>query len=168
MALINCGECHKEVSDKASTCPSCGAPIRGVNEKQSPWDSIGQSSGPKEVVIKGTDVAYEGQKLGEGLTKMVMALFLHPVFSLVGFWLICTGLLLGIGNNLGAVAGLDMNSPPVWYYVLTMGIPVALAIVFREFIPTIMKWIFYIVIGAIALAFVGGIISAIIERSTSS
>lgn len=28
MALINCTECGKEVSDKAITCPNCGAPIK--------------------------------------------------------------------------------------------------------------------------------------------
>lgn len=27
MALITCQECGKEVSDKATSCPSCGAPI---------------------------------------------------------------------------------------------------------------------------------------------
>ena len=27
MALIKCNECGKEVSDKANTCPNCGAPI---------------------------------------------------------------------------------------------------------------------------------------------
>jgi len=27
MALISCTECGKEVSDKASSCPNCGAPI---------------------------------------------------------------------------------------------------------------------------------------------
>lgn len=27
MALIICSECGKEVSDKATTCPNCGAPI---------------------------------------------------------------------------------------------------------------------------------------------
>lgn len=26
MALISCEECHKKISDKASSCPSCGAP----------------------------------------------------------------------------------------------------------------------------------------------
>lgn len=26
MALIKCGECGKEISDKATTCPHCGAP----------------------------------------------------------------------------------------------------------------------------------------------
>jgi DNA-directed RNA polymerase subunit RPC12/RpoP len=27
VALINCSECGKEVSDKATSCPNCGAPI---------------------------------------------------------------------------------------------------------------------------------------------
>ena len=26
MALINCPECGKEISDQAASCPSCGAP----------------------------------------------------------------------------------------------------------------------------------------------
>lgn len=29
MALINCAECGKEVSDRAPICPHCGAPIAG-------------------------------------------------------------------------------------------------------------------------------------------
>lgn len=28
MALINCPECGKEVSDKATTCPNCGTPLK--------------------------------------------------------------------------------------------------------------------------------------------
>lgn len=27
MALINCTECNKEISDKAKICPGCGAPV---------------------------------------------------------------------------------------------------------------------------------------------
>lgn len=27
MALIKCSECGKEISDKAYTCPHCGAPL---------------------------------------------------------------------------------------------------------------------------------------------
>jgi hypothetical protein len=29
MAMIRCGECGKDVSDKASACVNCGAPIQG-------------------------------------------------------------------------------------------------------------------------------------------
>ena len=28
MALINCPECNKEISDKAKSCPNCGLPLR--------------------------------------------------------------------------------------------------------------------------------------------
>ena len=31
MALINCPECGKEVSDKAQTCINCGCPLAGIN-----------------------------------------------------------------------------------------------------------------------------------------
>lgn len=30
MAIIKCAECGKEISDKAATCPSCGAPVAGI------------------------------------------------------------------------------------------------------------------------------------------
>jgi hypothetical protein len=32
MALINCSECKQEVSDKAESCPKCGAPITTAQE----------------------------------------------------------------------------------------------------------------------------------------
>ena len=32
MALIHCTECGKEISDKASTCPHCGAPVVPVSD----------------------------------------------------------------------------------------------------------------------------------------
>lgn len=34
MALINCPECNKEISDKAQSCPHCGCPIN-LNSKYS-------------------------------------------------------------------------------------------------------------------------------------
>lgn len=33
MALINCSECEKQVSDKAAACPNCGNPIATVQPK---------------------------------------------------------------------------------------------------------------------------------------
>lgn len=32
MALIDCNECKKQVSDKASACPNCGAPISNKSD----------------------------------------------------------------------------------------------------------------------------------------
>ena len=33
MAMIECPECGKSISDKAATCPGCGCPIASVNDK---------------------------------------------------------------------------------------------------------------------------------------
>ncbi|MDT8283572.1 MAG: hypothetical protein RQ982_12300 [Gammaproteobacteria bacterium] len=112
-------------------------------------------------------MAYEGQKLGEGLMMMVMALFLHPAFSFVGFWLIGFGLLLSIAPVLG-VSDQSMNDLPNWYIFLAMGIPVALAVLLRKHIPRLMKWIFFALLAVLVVAFIGGIISAIMEGSASS
>ena len=40
MALINCDECNKEVSDKAETCPQCGAPIANALETKAAGSQI--------------------------------------------------------------------------------------------------------------------------------
>jgi len=34
MALVNCRECGKQISDQAAACPSCGAPILGRSQSQ--------------------------------------------------------------------------------------------------------------------------------------
>ena len=48
MALIKCVECGKEISDKASACPSCGVPVAGnsqvhvrVTRTGARWEGIG-------------------------------------------------------------------------------------------------------------------------------
>lgn len=35
MALINCYECGKSISDRAPACPKCGAPVSGSNDHDS-------------------------------------------------------------------------------------------------------------------------------------
>jgi len=49
MALINCPECKKEISDKAQSCPHCGCPINAIKVEQTRkkwkgWQLIGCSS----------------------------------------------------------------------------------------------------------------------------
>lgn len=48
MALVRCKECGKEISDKASACPSCGAPMAGdstvhvrVTRTGAKWEGLG-------------------------------------------------------------------------------------------------------------------------------
>lgn len=64
MALINCTDCGREVSDKAGKCPNCGCPIEVVNEKDEMHDlyvavnafspSSSQNIGPEEKVPAST------------------------------------------------------------------------------------------------------------------
>jgi len=42
MALIQCPECGKMISDKATDCPQCGAPISAKNQEQSSQQREGQ------------------------------------------------------------------------------------------------------------------------------
>lgn len=82
MALINCHECKKEISDSASSCPGCGAPI--------------SSSKPK----KGDVIPYTEQEVAVMLSKKKnTSHLLHLVLSLItfGFWII-VWLIVSISN----------------------------------------------------------------------
>ena len=50
MALITCEECGKEVSDKATACPSCGTPIAQASNNKKFCKHCGESI-DKECVI---------------------------------------------------------------------------------------------------------------------
>lgn len=34
MALVDCRECQKEISDQAAACPHCGAPVKNLQRQQ--------------------------------------------------------------------------------------------------------------------------------------
>ena len=38
MALVNCHECNKQVSDSARVCPSCGAPVKATQQRILKWN----------------------------------------------------------------------------------------------------------------------------------
>ena len=106
-------------------------------------------------------VAEEGRKLGENLLLIVVALFLHPYFSFVGFWILGFGLLMAappylgpyfeqyLGPNLGLSDG-SLNTMPEWYGWFAAAVPVVLAVVLRKIVPRLMKWIF--IVGCVVLA----------------
>ena len=96
---------------------------------------------------------------------IISGLFLHPVYSYFGFWLASTVLLLTLGEVLGPSLGL--HELPTWYFVSATIIPVALAVLLRKRIPALMKWIFYILIGAIVLFISAAIISVILEQTAA-
>jgi hypothetical protein len=50
MALINCYECQKEISNMASSCPNCGAPVHEPSAAASVYIS-NPTKGKDEIII---------------------------------------------------------------------------------------------------------------------
>jgi len=50
MALIQCSECHRDVSDKAAACPGCGNPIQSAPAKPAVAPSLSKST--KELILE--------------------------------------------------------------------------------------------------------------------
>ena len=83
MALISCHECGKEISDSASSCPGCGAPIGLVQPK------------------KGDRVPYTDQEVAVMLSKKKKTShLLHLIFSIftAGIWVIIW-IIVAISNS---------------------------------------------------------------------
>lgn len=69
MALINCPECNKQISDKTPSCPLCGYPISTYVQSGT------QNAGPKNVqVIEATAKKWKAIQL------------IGVVFILIGFF----------------------------------------------------------------------------------
>ena len=63
MALINCPECGKEISDKANACPNCGAPIEVISSKKIPVTFTREKRAIVGSGVEGT-VFIDEQKVG--------------------------------------------------------------------------------------------------------
>ena len=59
MALINCYECGKQVSDKASACPHCGAPMDEIDIMNYQTDKNIQESFTVEILGFANESAYK-------------------------------------------------------------------------------------------------------------
>ena len=82
MALIKCGECAKEVSDKAATCPGCGAPIGSVT-------SAPQTAAP--VAVKRTRGKWEAAGTVLVIAGVLSIMFAGRPLSTIG------SIALGVG-----------------------------------------------------------------------
>lgn len=108
MALIKCSECGREVSDKAESCPQCGAPIASALEAE--------AAGAKLRTIQQTS-----KKLKT-----------HIVIAAILFWGGLIWILLGMRSATSAgvppsrvisvVASLMMLAGLVWYLVTKLRI----------------------------------------------
>jgi len=79
VALINCPECHREISDKAESCPHCGFPLeveltQAVESGQQPQ-------------IKAKSGIADGVKIGAGMfivLPLLIGAALLVIFLLLG------------------------------------------------------------------------------------
>jgi hypothetical protein len=122
MALIRCPECQREVSDKASACPSCGYPLGAGAAPGASWPApVYEYKSPRTVFgLPLIHVVY-GPAWGGGLKPArgfiaignialgVIAVggFAAGLFTLagIGLGLVCVaGIALGIGVGIGGIA----------------------------------------------------------------
>ncbi len=163
-------------------CPNCNGTGRVVSQVN-PHDvnKVGAGMGMHRCgrcngqgVIQGGSGGGGGQQLGDGLMAMVAGLFLHPKWSLVGFYLISL-VFLGVvvetyDDMIANLLGLDINasSTTIGLNIFVFGLPMIVVVLLRKIIPIVMKWTFYIAIGGITLAFIGGIIWGVIQRTAAN
>ena len=67
MALINCPECNKQISDRASACPDCACPIAAQ-------PATAAAPGPKVQTIEATGKKWKGMRLAATI-GIVISLF---------------------------------------------------------------------------------------------
>jgi RNA polymerase subunit RPABC4/transcription elongation factor Spt4 len=97
MALINCPECTKEISDKATACPNCGLPLT----QQYKSASIVQK---EEVVMSGVCNRVKGFFVENGKAMLTNRRFIYLKHSI--------GKMLAIGAFVNLTAGsFDFDIP---------------------------------------------------------
>lgn len=96
MALINCEECGKEISDKASACPHCGVPLeRKIESEKSSQNAIKEEAPSADLI-------------GSMIGWVIYAKPLSDTWSIVIGWVF--GLLLLI-KGLSSFGGNSLVSP---------------------------------------------------------
>lgn len=100
MALINCPECNKEISDSANACPNCGCPIRTnqttvvVTTKKGFWSTGRLTIGILSIVLFlfvslqscaatiGESIGDKGETSGSAGTVLAMFLLIAGIIGL--------------------------------------------------------------------------------------
>ena len=105
MALINCHECGKEISDQAEACPNCGAPVK----KPEPELTLAELAEQQRMKILGRKPRSNAGAVAEGVGNAAVKTYKG------GCGLLTLGTLL-----LGAVALVAF--PPVGLFLLVLGL----------------------------------------------
>ena len=88
MALIPCPECQQQVSDKASSCPHCGNPLKA---SVSPVSVHAQTARGKTVTTQTTAKNWKGVQLA-GIGVMVLGIMF--IFGGAEDWRYVAGILM--------------------------------------------------------------------------
>lgn len=75
MAIINCSECHKEISDKAFSCPNCGAPTTTSPTQQKPDPNACEKCGTRYTLE-------QKNAMFSPISLLTIPMFFAGVFSL--------------------------------------------------------------------------------------
>lgn len=98
MALINCPECGKEISDKAFACPNCGCPVQSAHVNTNPEKRINPIAityGYMRRTIECTDnqiilTSLLKKKTIISISDITELKFCKATFAVLGFLTICT------------------------------------------------------------------------------
>ncbi len=118
MALINCPECGKDVSDKAVACPNCGCPIQLLKNNQiceRHINPIVLSTGYMRKTIESTEeeiilTSLLKKKTVISVSDITEIKFCKATFSVLGFLTICTRTGGGLSVESEKDASVDANS----------------------------------------------------------
>jgi len=91
MALINCPECNKEISDKARSCPNCGYPI---SSKIVEWDLKEQDEKAKRAFLDSLDTKVDYLKKTNKKKRIVQKKDTKKRFGCL--YLIIIGIIIGV------------------------------------------------------------------------
>lgn len=95
MALINCPECEKQISDKTTACPFCGCPTETKKPKQK------DDSYQKTVTIEKTGKTWKGMWLYAWGSIILGGLIGVNDYPGVGAFLFIAGIILLIASKVG-------------------------------------------------------------------
>lgn len=85
MALISCPECHREISDRASACPTCGCPVASRSVPPAVQVTHVRHEEVNRGFSKGIDKGME--QLGTGSLKLILSVIaIVAIIAVIAIW----------------------------------------------------------------------------------